>query len=265
MFVCTEGCQHSRTSTELGNKTRREQRSMICEVNDTRSQKSTQLEGQGLRHEDCARAGVTGSSRSFHHTWQVPRNRPSNQMFLHVKELRGSGDVLRKCGHPQLRVYSTGEVFFVQSEALLCAHASTKRSVIEGAAKLGQGHRLAKDAKMQTHIHQTVCENEYSTLLLVKVPVAVHIDISSSLGLRCPPLIVLCRPGISVLTSSSAVSLFYGTYSCVMISMSRRTSVLRMKIAHAWRRLLELNCRILSPRMLQRSDQVASRSNWVVS
>ena len=172
-------------------------------------------------------------SRSFHHTWQVPRNMPSNQMFLHVKELRGSGDVLRKFGHPQ-RVYSTGEVFFVQSEALLCAHASTKRSVIEAAAKLGQGHRLAKDAKMQTHIHKTVCENEYSTLLLVKVPVALHIDLSFSPGLRCPPLIVLCRPGISVLTSSSAFSLFHGTYSCVMISMGRRTSVLRMKIA-AWR------------------------------
>ena len=39
MLVCTEGCQHSRTSTELGIKTRREQRSMSCEVNDTRSQK----------------------------------------------------------------------------------------------------------------------------------------------------------------------------------------------------------------------------------
>ena len=165
---------------------------------------------------------------------------PSNQVFLHVKELRGSGDVLRKCGHPQ-RVYSTGEVFLVQSEALLCAHASTKRSVIEGAAKLGQGHRLAKDAKMQTHICKTVCENEYSPLLLVKVPVAVHIDLSYSLGLRCPPLVVLCRPGISASSSSSAFSLtvfsllFHGTFSCVMMSTSKRRSVHRMKIAPAWR------------------------------
>ena len=60
---------------------------------------------------------------------------------------------------------------------------------------------LQRMPRWQTHIHQTVCENEYSTILLVKVPVAVHIDISSSRGLRCPPLIVLCRPGISVLTS----------------------------------------------------------------
>ena len=73
----------------------------------------------------------------------------------------GSGGVLRKCGHPQPRVYSTGVVFFVQSETLLCAHASTKRSVIEGAATLAKGHRLAKGAKVQKHIHKSVCENEY--------------------------------------------------------------------------------------------------------
>ena len=54
---------------------------------------------------------------------------------------------------------------------------------------------------------KTVCENEYSPLLLVKVPVAVHIDLSSSLGLRCPPLVVLCRRGISASSSSSAFSL----------------------------------------------------------
>ena len=109
------------------------------------------------------------------------------------------------------------------------------------------------------------------TLLLVKVPPAVHLNLSSSLSLRFPPLIVLCRPRTPALTSCSAFSLtifsflFYGTYSCAMMSMSKRTSVLRMEIAQAWRRLLKLLCRILSSHMLQRSDQVASRSNWVVS
>ena len=85
------------------------------------------------------------------------------------------------------------------------------------------------------------------SLLLVKVSLAVHLDLSSSLGLRFPPLIVRCRRRISAWTSSSAFSLtvfsflFYGTYSCVMMSMNRRTRVLHMKIAQAWRRLLKLH------------------------
>ena len=107
-------------------------------------------------------------------------------------------------------------------------------------------------------------------LLLVKVPF-VHLDLSSSLGLRFEPLIVLCRRKISALTSSEAFSLaifsflFYGTYSRAIMSMSRTTSALHKKIAQAWRRLLNLYRRILSPHRLQRSDQVASKSNRVVS
>ena len=107
-------------------------------------------------------------------------------------------------------------------------------------------------------------------LLLEQVPL-VHLDLSSSLGLRFEPLIVLFRLRISALTPSSvfffAISsvLFYGTCSCGMMSMSRRTSVLHKKIVQARRRLLKLHRRILSPHMLQRSDRVASKSNWVVS
>ena len=143
----------------------------------------------------------------------------------------------------------------------------TRVSCIGAFTFFQSGQRPSPFTRLSYHLSKLpgLTTSPPQLLLLEQVPL-VHLDLSSSLGLRFEPLIVLFRPRVSTLTPSSAFFLamssvlFYGTCSCGIMSMSRRTSVLHKKIAHAWRRLLKLHRRILSPH-----DRVASKSNWVVS
>ena len=160
----------------------------------------------------------SSASRSIDQSWRQPQvKQDEERRALYINDTM---PIDRSCSTAKTRaVVSNPQV-------------PTRVSCIGAITFFQSGQRPSPFTRLSYHLSKLpgLTTSPPQLLLLEQVNV-VHLDLSSSLGLRFEPLIVLFRLRISALTPSSAFFfamssvLFHGTCSCGMMSMSRRTAL----------------------------------------